>query len=111
MSRQNALQLASLFINIVKNEGITVKKAFLFGSWAKGTADENSDIDICVISPEFGIDYTDEMAKLLTIAQKVDSRIESIPFNQKDILDPYSSLASEIRTTGVEIPVITTIAQ
>ena len=104
MSRQNALQLASRFINIVKNKGIPVKKAFLFGSWAKGTADENSDIDICVISPVFGVDYTGEMAKLLTIAQKVDSRIESIPFNPKDMLDPYSSLASEIRATGVEVP-------
>ena len=104
MSRQKALQLASRFINIVKNKGIPVKKAFLFGSWAKGTADENSDIDICVISPVFGVDYTGEMAKLLTIAQKIDSRIESIPFNPKDLLDPYSSLASEIRMTGVAVP-------
>ena len=105
MIQKNALQLASLFVNTIKKKGIPVKKAFLFGSWAKGTANEQSDIDVCVVSPAFGEDYTSEMTKLLTIAQTVDSRIESIPFNIRDIQDPYSSLASEIRTTGIPLVV------
>ena len=33
---------------------VPVDGVYLFGSYAKGTADEWSDIDLAVVSPEFG---------------------------------------------------------
>lgn len=94
---QKALQ----FIRDLKKAGISVSKAYIFGSYAKGTADENSDIDICIISKALGKDYFEEMVKLRIIALKIDSRIEPVPFSPKDLDDPYSSLAAEIRKYGV----------
>jgi predicted nucleotidyltransferase len=35
------------------SRSIPVEKAILFGSWAKGTAGEDSDIDLVFISPKF----------------------------------------------------------
>ncbi len=32
---------------------IKIKKAILFGSWARGTAHRDSDIDLIIISPDF----------------------------------------------------------
>lgn len=105
MSRQDVLRLASLFVSKVKAEGIPIQKAFLFGSWAKGSATNESDIDICIVSPVFGKDYTSEITRLLTIAQTVDNRIESVPFKSGDIDDRFSSLANEIRETGIGLTV------
>ncbi len=103
MSRKTALRLASEFVDLVKKTGVPVTGAILFGSWAKGRADENSDIDVCVVSPQFGRDYLSEMTKLLNIAQKIDSRIEAVPFSPDDVRDVYSSLANEIRLTGTPV--------
>lgn len=39
------------------SRSIPVERAVLFGSWAKGTAGKDSDIDLVFISPEFeGVD-------------------------------------------------------
>ncbi|MDP2860574.1 MAG: nucleotidyltransferase domain-containing protein [bacterium] len=92
---------AQKFIDLVRNSGIFVSNASVFGSWAKGKASEDSDIDICVVSSDFGKDYIEEMVRLREIALKIDSRIEPIPFNPQDINDPYGSLASEIRKNSI----------
>lgn len=94
---QKALQ----FIRNVEKSGILVSKAYIFGSYAKGNADKDSDIDICIISQKLGKNYFEEMVKLRMIALKIDSRIEAVPFSLNDLDDPYSSLAVEIRKYGV----------
>jgi len=40
-------------IQIVRQNKIVVEKVFLFGSHARGTATEDSDIDIAIISSNF----------------------------------------------------------
>lgn len=93
------------FIAAVKKSGIPVKSASLFGSYAKGTAREWSDIDICVVSDTFGKDYFDERLTLYRIASKIDDRIEPVPLNTKDLNDPLDTLASEIRKYSIPITV------
>jgi uncharacterized protein len=39
------------FLNSLRNK-IEIQDSFLFGSYAKGTANENSDIDLLIISPD-----------------------------------------------------------
>ncbi len=96
-------KIASNYIDEVKRSGILVEKAFLFGSYAKGKANKYSDIDVCVVSPVFGDDYIGNMVSLRKIALAVDSKIEPIPFAPGDLEDRYSSLASEIKRTGIRI--------
>jgi uncharacterized protein len=99
----NAIRKAKLFIQKLDKEGFDVRKAYLFGSYASGNANKDSDIDVCVISQNFGRDYIAEMVQLRKISLQIDSRIEPIPFCPDDINDPYSAIASEVRKNGVHI--------
>ncbi|SRR5258708_871820 len=97
------IKKAKLFIEKLSKKGILIDSAYIFGSYAKGTANKDSDIDICIVSNSFGKDYIKEMVNLRKISLKIDSRIEPVPFNSNDISDPYSSLASEITRTGISL--------
>lgn len=93
----DAVAKAQVFIDSVRNSGVVVSHASVFGSWAKGTADGESDIDVCIVSPNFGKDYIAEMVSLRKISLSIDSRIEPIPLTPEDFTDPYGTLASQIR--------------
>ena len=67
----DAVSVGKKFIGEVINSGINVVDAYLYGSYAKQTANVNSDVDICVISPDLGIDLIDEMVKLKQIARTI----------------------------------------
>ena len=89
-----------LFLDRVHKAGIPVSCAYMFGSHAKGTATEYSDIDVCIVSPQLGIDPIAELVKLRQLAYPIDSRIEPIPLSDEGFNDPYSTLVSEIRRYG-----------
>lgn len=97
------LKKAKKFVQLVKNSGIPVTEAYLFGSYAKGVAKSYSDIDVGIVSSRFGKNYWREMTRLRDLASKVDLRIEPIPFSEKDIKDRYYTLASEARKYGIQI--------
>lgn len=96
-------KIAVKYVNLVKESGIPVTNAYLFGSYAKNSANKFSDIDICVVSPMFGNDYFDNSLALKKIANKIDLRIEPVPFALNDMHDKYSSLASEISKQGISL--------
>ena len=54
-----------------------------FGSFAKGKQKDYSDIDLAVISPNFGKDTHKEMMFLINLSSKVSDRIEAIPVAEK----------------------------
>lgn len=97
------LALVHRYIQKIHDSGIPVTQAYLFGSYAMGTSSIGSDIDVCVISPIFGIDPISEMVTLRRIAYGVDARIEPIPLHPNDLNDPYSPLAANIRKTGQSV--------
>lgn len=100
---KNVISKTKLFVKKVQESGIKVNYAFLFGSYAKGKAKSYSDIDVCIVSPNLGHDFIDEMVKLNTISHMIDSRIEAIPFNKERLNDPYDPLAFEIRKYGIPL--------
>ena len=38
------------YLYLLKDDGIEIKNAFVFGSYASDTAKEHSDIDVCIVS-------------------------------------------------------------
>jgi predicted nucleotidyltransferase len=79
------------------------KAVYLYGSYAKGTAREDSDIDIAVVFE--GLDnsaYMDVFGNLFVIAADVDARIEPNLIIDDGDNDKYSMLY-EVQRTGVEI--------
>lgn len=57
---------------------IKFKKIILFGSFARGTANEDSDIDIAVIVDKFPGEFLKVTPILWRIASEIDSRIEPV---------------------------------
>lgn len=91
------------FGRLLEQEGIPVSKLVIFGSYAKNTASEDSDIDVCVVSSKFGKDTIDEMQFLFKQRRKIDSRIEPYPASITEFNTVQSPLMWEIRKFGLEI--------
>ena len=89
------------FITLLQKEG-RVLKVFLYGSHAKGSAGEWSDIDLAVVSPDFSEDLFEERIRLMKLALGVDDRIEPTPFRPEDF-DQNDPLVNEICQSGIEI--------
>lgn len=73
------------FITLLKQNNINVNKVFLFGSYAFGDANEVSDIDVAVISSDFGKSYLKECLLLMKIANEIDLSLSPKPYS----LDEY----------------------
>ncbi|MBI5815720.1 MAG: nucleotidyltransferase domain-containing protein [Nitrospinae bacterium] len=68
------------FLKNVDANGIKVSFGVMFGSRARGDNDDQSDIDLIVVSPDFdGIKKRPDVAKLWGCAAETDARIEPIP--------------------------------
>ena len=91
------------YVRLLEKQEIKILRVILFGSYAKGKANPDSDIDIAVISAQFGQDKVEEMMSLRKIALKVDSHIEPIPLSPGDLKDHYSTLAQEIKKYGKDL--------
>ena len=79
-----------------------VEAAYLYGSQAKGTATDWSDIDLAVVSQDFSADRFQERLALMRLAAQIDVRIEPHPFTPQDF-NANDPLVSEIRRTGVRL--------
>ena len=101
--KKKELNIINEYIDLLKQKGVDVLKVILFGSYAKGTAKPESDIDIAIISSQFGKNNLKEMMLLRRIALQIDSHIEPLPFSPKDLDDRYSTLAQEIIKYGITI--------
>ena len=97
------MPLVKQYVDKVSLSGIDVSGAILFGSWARGNPRPESDIDICIISPQLGKDWVEEIVRLRQLAFDIDNRIEPIPFTPDGIADKFNPLANEIIKFGVKI--------
>lgn len=90
-------QIQSIVNPIFMEKGIA--KAVLFGSYAKGLADDNSDVDICVDSRGKlkGFDFIDVMED---IREKLQKEVDLIDVTH---IDKGSRVEQEINSTGVMI--------
>ncbi len=94
------------FVRELKKHKISVKKVIIYGSRVSGQARKYSDIDVAVVSPDFGKDSYREGALLFEIASKIDPRIEPVPISAKSFeKDTWIPLIYEIRKRGKELRV------
>ena len=103
MSKQDAISIATNFVSLA-SLSYPIQKAFIFGSQVRNTADESSDIDVCLVSPALGKDVINETVSLGQIASTIDLRIEPHPMSPEDFAEKYNALAHEVKTYGIPIP-------
>jgi predicted nucleotidyltransferase len=77
--------------------------AFLFGSYAKNTQREDSDIDIAIVLEDLDdSNRFNTQVQLMLLAADIDSRIEAHPIS-KNRMNQSNPFAAEILKTGIKL--------
>ena len=100
MVNKSIIDTANKYVRQIPDE-LNVKKAFLFGSFAKGLDRKDSDIDVALIISNM-TDFFDVQMQLMRIRRKVDLRIEPHPIEESDFTK-INPLAYEIQKNGIEL--------
>lgn len=100
MVNQSIIDTAKRYIQSIP-QSMEIKKAYLFGSYAKGNEHTDSDIDIAIVVGKMD-DFFSLQMQLMRLRRSVDLRIEPHPFWEGDfnIQNPF---AYEIQKTGIEL--------
>jgi predicted nucleotidyltransferase len=104
MVEKNIRRIINDFARQLRKNHIEYESLVLFGSYAKGSFHKDSDLDIAVISSQFGKNRLFERIKLMKISSKIDARIEPHPVSLKDWQEGWKELVYEISKTGIKIP-------
>lgn len=104
MVKSTILNTIKNYVKCLGDEGVAVEFVVLFGSQARGTAHQWSDIDIIVVSPQFDNLHDRFYVDLLwRVAARVDSAIEPLPCGVQQWRDDVDSAIIEIARRNGEI--------
>lgn len=81
-------------------EYFDVEKVYLFGSYAKDTNREDSDIDVAIVVNSIKGDYFSTTPLIWKLRRQIDDRIEPVLI-EKD--NDISGFLEEIQNSGIEI--------
>ncbi len=98
-----SVKKARLFLDSLRQAGIEVSEAYLFGSAVSGLSHKDSDIDLAVVSREFqGVRYHD-MKKISKHRRKIDLRLEIHPFSRDEVEHDPPQFFLKIKQDGLKI--------
>ncbi|MEW6107734.1 MAG: nucleotidyltransferase domain-containing protein [Nitrospirota bacterium] len=107
MGKREVIKIINKFVRELKLQNIAVDHILLYGSYARGRVRPDSDIDVAVVSRDFGKDRVEEGMRLFRIAGKIDSRLEPVPVALKAYEnDTWVPLIHEIREKGTKLKVV-----
>ena len=96
MDKGYAIECAKAFAERAK-QILDVRQVILFGSHAKGTATDDSDIDVAVVTDTSPEDWLEASTNLFRLRRDIDLAIEPILI---DSSHDRSGFLEEIRRTG-----------
>ena len=106
MAKNEVITLIQEFLKRLLKEGIPVEKAILYGSYARGEENDESDIDVMVVSEIFDRNDDRMVGKTWRIGSSVDARIEPYTVGRNRFLnDRFSPLIQIVKNEGLEIRV------
>jgi predicted nucleotidyltransferase len=104
MAQEEVIQLLKKYIEILRTEGISVSKAFLYGSYGENSSTEDSDIDVMLVSD--GFDESDDklVGKVWRLTSKINFRIEPVLVATSSYEDSENSpLIAKVKDSGIQI--------
>lgn len=101
MDKKQALKTGRDFIIYLKRHNYNINRAYLFGSYAKGSFTKDSDIDIACVFKNISNTY-DMQIQLMKLRRRFDIRIEPHPFEEDDF-NEFNPLSAEILKYGIQI--------
>lgn len=99
MDKEEILNISKRFVDIIRNF-YDINKVILFGSYAKGTPNASSDIDLAIFLKEKPDDIIKAETELYKLRRNIDSRIEPLIISEE--YDP-SGFLLDILDNGIVI--------
>ncbi len=104
MDKIDALRISKSYLQRVQNSDLGFSEAWLFGSYAKGSQHENSDIDIAIVLNN-NVSHTFETeVKLMVIRKGEETLIEPHAFTKEEF-DFSIPIVNQIVKYGVKIDI------
>ncbi len=105
MVEQRIIEITKSYISELKNKGIEITAAYLYGSHTNNQANAESDIDLLLVSPQFEDKYEESiLAKVWFSKIRTENRIEPILVNSKRFeKDEYSPIIALVKEQGILI--------
>jgi len=100
--KQLVIRKVQEYIKRLRESHIDIWRLYLFGSYAKETHRDNSDIDLAIFLDQEDIDGFEECVHLMKLRWDVDLMIEPHCFAKSDF-DETNPYIKEIIETGVRI--------
>ena len=96
------MQIVQKYVEIIR-QNYNVESIILFGSYAKGTQHEDSDIDIAIITDDIENDIFDEEVNLMKLRRGIDYRLEPHIIRIEDYKKISTPFIQEIINTGIKV--------
>jgi len=105
MADASVVRAVQGYLAAVRRSGIQAEQGILFGSYARGDARPDSDVDVLIIAPEFDEPYDRQrIDRLWELRVSTDSRIEPVAVGERQWREDRSSPLIEIaRREGVAV--------
>ena len=101
MAKREIVDTLKRYILVLQSEGISIDKAYLYGSHLSNTATDDSDIDVLIVTDSED-DYL--TGKIWSLTRKVNSKIEPYLVEKVRFINNVDSpLIDLVKRTGLEI--------
>lgn len=91
------------YIRLIQQNYSDFETVYVFGSYAKGNSNQDSDIDLALIFKDLEDSKRfDIQVQLMLLASQIDTRIEPHPISHEDFYSD-NPFVTEIKKTGFEL--------
>ena len=99
LSRDEALNLVRHYKRVIRHRFLNEPRVMMYGSYSKGNATPDSDIDVAVIVPTYGDQKFEISKNLWRDVDKVSFLIEPVLMAE----DRWSPLYEDVMQTGIAV--------
>jgi uncharacterized protein len=104
MVQSEVIDIIKKYIHNLRQGGIKIQFAYLYGSYARNESSENSDIDVLLISDDFDTDDDVILSKPWSPKYRNDLRIEPIAISAERFrTDDVSPIIELAKKEGIRI--------
>jgi|SRR6056297_793928 len=104
MVQNEVINIVKQYIKNLQKGGINISFAYLYGSYAKNTNEQNSDIDVLLVSDDFDTDNDIILSTPWLPKYRQDFRIEPIAVGMKRFEnDDCSPIIEAAKREGIKI--------
>lgn len=101
LSKSEIKKIIDELYRALKREQVPITQVVLFGSYAKNTADVDSDIDVAlIVNSKKAKTAQGKLREVNWIAKQVNVKLEPHIISTTDMQNPFLSIVAEICKTG-----------